>query len=538
MCPIYSSAQAVFRDVTAETGIAFRHTDGSSGRHYIMETVTAGLALFDYDNDGDVDIFFVNGAPLPGTKAQNPPKNALYRNDGGWKLTDVTEQAGVGDTGFGLGVAAADYDNDGDQDLLVNNFGPDVLYRNNGDGTFTDITQKAGLAGDDNFGAGAAFLDIDKDGDLDLYVANYLKFSYDLYGPRYMRGVPVYRDPRQYPACPDLLYRNNGDGTFTNVSNDSGIGKHAGWGMGMVCADYDNDGDTDIFIANDESPNFLFQNDGAGKFEEVGLLAGISYDIHGDEHGNMGVDCGDFDNDGWLDFFVTSYQSQLATLYKNMGDGTFQDVTMTSGAGAGTFPNVTWGNTIADFDNDGDRDIFIASGHLQDNIEKYSDSSTYRQQNILLLNTGDGRFVDASNSSGDGLLVKLSSRGAGFDDLDNDGDLDAVILNSREKPTILRNQTSNGNHWLQIHLQGIKANRDGVGARVNVVAGDLTLIDEVHSGRGYQSHYGTRLHFGLGKRDRVDRIEVRWLGGGTDILENIAPDQLLTIKETQSKGTP
>ena len=530
------SGQVSFRDVTAETGVTFRHTDGSSGRHYIMETVTAGLALFDYDNDGDVDVYFLSGAPLRGSTVKTPPRNELYRNDGGRTFTDVTDEAGVGDTGFGLGVAVSDYDNDGDADIFVNNDGPNVLYRNNGDGTFTDVTKDAGLAGGKFFAAGACFLDMDKDGDVDLYVSNYLKFAFGLYGPRYMRGVPVYRDPRQYEACPDMLYRNNGDGTFTDVSKESGISLHAGWGMGTVCADYDNDGDTDIFIANDESENFLFQNDGTGKFEEVGLIAGIGYDLHGDEHGSMGVDCGDFDNDGWLDFYVTSYQSQLATLYKNMGDGTFQDVTLLTGAGQGTFPNVTWGNTIGDFDNDGDRDIFVACGHLQDNIEKYTDSSTYYEQNILLLNTGEGKFVDASDSSGEGLLVKFSSRGAGFDDLDNDGDLDAVILNSREKPTILRNETANGNHWIQIRLRGVKSNRDGVGARVKVVAGDLSQIDEVHSGRGYQSHYRTRLHFGLGKRDRVDRIEVHWIGGGVDVLKDVAADQLLRITEGQSGG--
>lgn len=531
------SAQVIFKDVTADTGITFRHTDGSSGRHYIMETVTAGLALFDYDNDGDIDIYFINGSLLPVASVEVAPKNELYRNDGGWKFSNVTEQAGVGDTGFGLGVAVADYDNDGDPDLFVNNYGPDVLYRNNGDGTFTDVTKEAGLGGDEHFAAGAAFLDHDRDGDLDLYVSNYLEFTYDLYGPRYMRGVPVYRDPRQYPAAPDFLYRNNGDGTFTNISEESGIAQQRGWAMGMVCADYDNDGDTDIFIANDESANFLFRNDGSGKFDEVGLIAGIAYDLHGDEHGSMGVDCGDFDNDGWLDFLVTSYQSQLASLYRNLGDGTFQDVTLLTGAGTGTFPNVTWGNTIADFDNDGDRDIFIACGHLQDNIEKYSDSSTYFEQNILLLNDGKGKFLDASNTSGDGMLVKFSSRGAAFDDLDNDGDLDAVIVNSREKPTILRNDTSNGNHWIQVRLQGGKTNRDGVGARVTVVANDLTLIDEVHAGRGYQSHYGTRLHFGLGKRDRVDRLEVRWIGGGTDVVENLNANQTVTIREGEGLVT-
>jgi len=539
VCVLWAGAaigQIVLRDVTDETGITFKHMDGGCGRRYIMETVSAGLALFDYDRDGDIDIYFLNGAPLRGTEVKVPPRNALYRNDGGWKFTDVTEEAGVGDTGYGLGVAVGDYDSDGDLDLYLNNYGPNVLYRNNGDGTFTDVTKEAGVDNGFQVGAGTCFLDMDKDGDLDLYVSNYLEFSYEKHVSCTTHGVPVYANPRHYPAVPDTLYRNNGDGTFTDVSAESGVGLHAGWGMGIVCGDYDNDGDTDVFIGNDVAENFLFQNDGTGKFEEVGLLTGAAYDLHGDEQGSMGVDCGDYNNDGWLDFFVTSYQNQLATLYKNLGDGTFQDVTLLTGAGAGTLPNVTWGNSFVDFDNDGDRDLFIACGHLQDNVELYDDTSTYLERNILHMNSGDGKFVDVSDESGDGLLVKLSSRGAGFDDLDNDGDVDVVILNSREKPTILRNDASNGNHWIQIRLKGTKTNRDGVGARVKVVAGDLTLVDEVHSGRGYQSHYGMRLHFGLGKRGHVDRIEVRWIGGGMDVLEDVSVDQLLTIIEGEHQS--
>ena len=453
----------VLRDVTKKTGIIFKHTDGSSGQHYVMETVSAGLALFDYDNDGDIDIYFLNGAPLKGIKFKTPPTNALYRNDGGWKFTDVTEEAGVGDREYGLGVAVGDYDNDGDLDIYTNNYGPNVLYRNNGDGTFTDVTNKAGVTNDSKVGAGACFLDADKDGDLDLYVSNYLDFSYDKHVPILHRGVPAYATPRYYLPLPDNLYRNNRDGTFTDVSESSGVGQHAGWGMGIVCADYDNDGDTDVFIGNDVAENFLFQNDGTGKFEEVGLLSGCAYDLHGDQHGSMGSDCGDYDNDGLLDFYVTSYEDQLATLYRNLGDGLFEDVTMLTGAGAGTLPHVTWGNSFVDFDNDGDIDI--------------------------------------------------------------------VVLNSRREPTILRNDTQSKGHWLQVRLLGINTNRDGVGAHVKVVAGDLTLWDEVHSGRGYQSHYGTRLHFGLGNRDKIDRIEVRWIGGGIDVFKDITVDQLLTITE-------
>ncbi|UCG57764.1 MAG: CRTAC1 family protein [Phycisphaerales bacterium] len=532
------SSGIILRDVTKETGITFQHTDGSSGRRYVVETVTAGLALFDYDHDGDVDIYFLNGAPLKGTKVGAPPKNALYRNEGGWKFTDVTEEAYVGDTGYGLGVAVGDYDNDGDSDVYLNNYGPNVLYRNNGDGTFTDVTKQAGVDNGFEVGAGTCFLDIDKDGDLDLYVSNYLEFSYDKHVSTASAGFPVYANPRFYAPVPDTLYRNNGDGTFTDISKDSGVGAHAGWGMGIVCGDYDNDGDTDVFIGNDVAENFLFANDGTGKFEEVGLMAGFAYDLHGDEQGSMGVDCGDYDNDGLLDFFVTSYQSQLTTLYKNLGDGLFEDVTLTTGAGAATLAYVTWGNSFVDFDNDGDRDIFVACGHLQDNVERYDDTTSYLTRNILLMNTGDGKFVNISDKSGDGMEVKLSSRGAAFDDLDNDGDVDGVVLNSRREPTILRNDSPSKRHWIQICLQGTKTNRDGVGARVEVVAGDLKLMDEVHSGRGYQSHYGMRLHFGLGNRSHVDRIEVRWIGGQVDVFEGVAADQIVTLTEGGTKAKP
>jgi len=525
----------VFTDVTRDTKIAFKHTDGSSGRRYLVETVSAGLALFDCDNDGYVDIYFLNGAPLKGAQGKKPPANALYRNNRDWTFTDVTKQSGLGDTGYGLGVAVGDYDNDGDQDVYVTNYGPNVLYRNNGDGTFTDVTREAGVAGASQVGAGACFLDMDGDGDLDLYVANYLKFSYDTHVTTMADGYPTYVNPRHYPPLPALLYRNNGDGTFTDVSEISGVGRHAGYGMGTICADYDNDGDTDILVANDVFENFLFRNDGRGRFEEVGLVAGFAYKGNGDPSASMGIDGGDYDNDGWLDFFVTSYQNDLTVLYRNLGDGTFQDVTTKTGAGAGTWSKVTWGTTLADFDNDGDRDIFIACGHLQDNVDKYDDVTSYDERNILLENMGNGRFVDVSDTSGDGLKVKLSSRGAGFDDLDNDGDLDVVVLNARREPTILRNDSPSKGHWLQVLLRGVKTNRDGVGARVKVTAGDLTLVDEVHSGRGYQSHYGTRLHFGLGNRDHVDRVEVRWTGGGVDVFKNIAPDRLITLTEGRQR---
>jgi hypothetical protein len=524
-CPIQ------LHDVTAQTGITFVHTDGSSGRRYIVETVCCGLALLDYDRDGDEDIYFLNGAALPGMKVTVPPRNSLYRNDGNWKFTDVTERAGVGDTGYGLGVCAGDYDNDGDLDLYLNNFGPNVLYRNNGNGTFTDVTQRAGVAAGNQVGAGACFLDMDKDGDLDLYVSNYIAFSYEKHHISHMSGFPAYVGPMNYPATADVLYRNNGNGTFTDVSAASGVGDHLGTGMGMICADYDDDGDTDIVVGNDLAANFVFQNDGTGKFKEVGLLAGLAYDLQGTVHGTMAVECADWDDDGRLDFYTTSYQRQLATLYRNIGDGTFEDATRRTGAGAGTYPLVTWGTALLDLDNDGDRDIFIACGHLIDNVDRFDSTTSYHARNIVLMNTGNGKFVNVSDRCGDGLAPKHSSRGAVFGDLDNDGDIDVVILNSRRQATILRNDSPGGNHWIDVRLRGTQTNRDGVGARVEVTAGDLTQIDEVHSGRSYQSDYGKRLHFGLGSRRIVQQIKVRWIGGGVDVARNVGVDQVVTIVE-------
>ncbi len=522
-------------DVTDSSHVDFVHCDGSSGRRYIMETVTAGLALFDFDGDGLIDIYFLNGSALPGAEVTEPPTNALYRNLGGWKFADVTQAAGVGDTGFGLGVAVADYDNDGDPDLFLNNFGPNVLYRNNGDGTFDNVTDEAGVGGGNRLGAGACFLDIDADGLLDLYVANYVHFTYDTHhvAKEGKRGdIPVYVGPLEYPFEPDLLYRNKGGGVFEDVSEQSGVGQLAGSGMGMVACDYDNDGDTDIFVLNDVFRNFLWQNDGTGHFREIGVLSGAAYDGSGDELGSMGIDCGDYDNDGWLDFIMTSYQNELPVLYHNCGNGSLEDVTLKAGvAGEGVFSNVNWGVGLVDLDNDGHRDLFIANGHLMDNVEQFDDTTSYRARNVVLRNIGQGKFENVSDRCGSGLLPSKSSRGAGFDDLDNDGDVDVVILNSREGPTLLRNEAPRENHWLQIRLRGVHSNRDGVGARVTVEAGDLTQTAEVHSGRSYQSHFGSRLHFGLGERSRVDCVRVRWLGGKTDELRDLAADQLLVITE-------
>ena len=523
------------KDVTRQTGITFVHTDGSSGRRYIVESVASGLATFDYNGDGKIDILFLNGAPLPGSPSAPSPRNALYRNDGGWKFTDVTVAAGLADTSYHLGVCVGDYNNDGYPDIYLTNFGPNILYRNNGDGTFTNATKPAGIANGDKVGAGACFLDIDGDGDLDLFVANYCDFTIAKHQTRSINGHSAYAGPAIYGPVPATLFRNNGDGTFTDISRESGIAAHAGTGMGVVSADYDDDGDTDIIVGNDGMANFVWRNDGKGHFEEVGLFTGLAYDRNGVGLGTMGVECGDYNNDGRLDFHMTSYQRQWAILYQNVGRGLFEDVTHRTGAGTGTFNQVTWGNGLVDFDNDGHRDLFIACGHLQDNVHLWDDTTSYEARSILLQNTGQGKFVDVSARSGDGLTVKRSSRGAAFDDLDNDGRIDVVVLNSRREPTILRNESPSRNHWIQIRPRGTRSNRDGVGAKIKVVAGDLVLVDEVHSGRGYQSHYGTHPHFGLGQRTRVDRIEVRWIGGGTNVVQGVEVDRVLHITEDKPR---
>ena len=522
-------------DVTAQTGIQFKHTAGGSGNRYIVESVVAGLALFDYDGDGWTDIYFLNGSPLRGTNVDTPPRNALYRNLGNWRFVDVTESACVGDPGYGLGVTVADYDNDGDRDLYLNNFGPNVLLANNGDGTFSDVTTRAGIPSEQQVGAGACFLDMDADGDLDLYSANYVNFNYDNHIVRMIGRYQFHPGPRDYLGVSDDLYRNNGDGTFDDVSADSGIGAVAGTGMGTVCLDFDSDGDTDIFVCNDAAANFLFQNDGQGRFSEVGLVAGVAYDLQGKENSSMGADCGDYDNDGHLDLFMTDYADESPVLYRNLGIGCFEDATNIARVGSAAVPHVNWGNGFVDFDNDGDRDLFIACGHFMDNIQYIDDRTACDVPNILLMNTGRGRFVDVSDRCGDGLRVVASSRGAAFDDLDNDGDIDVVVLNSGGPPTVLRNDTLPARSWLELELRGVTSNRDGVGARVRVLAGGQAQIAEVHSGRAYQSHFGTRLHFGIGECRLVDSVEVKWPGGEMELFSEIPANSQVNLRQGNAR---
>jgi hypothetical protein len=388
----------------------------------------------------------------------------------------------VGDAGYGLGVAVGDYDNDGLPDVYVSNFGLNVLYRNRGDGTFADATAPAGVARDATVGAGVNFLDVDADGNLDLFVANYVAFTLKNHTVAMVRGAPRYPGPRDYPPQPNRLFRNRGDGTFADVSVESGLAQHPGFGMGTVCFDYDGDGRTDVFVANDQSWNQMFHNDGGGKFSETALAAGTACNFAGEPVSGMGADVGDYDHDGRLDLFTTDYEQERPILFKNLGKGQFEDVAMQAGVNVGALAYVKWGCALADFDNDGRKDIFVGCGHLQQDADAFSDRSSYLALPILFRNAGNGRFVNVSDASGDGMKVKMVARGVACDDLDNDGRIDVIVLNSRREPTVLRNESETGNHWLQVQLRGAKTNRDGVGAAVRVVAGDLVQVDEVHSG--------------------------------------------------------
>ncbi|MXY27713.1 CRTAC1 family protein [Candidatus Poribacteria bacterium] len=522
-----------FTAVTEEAGIQFQHVDGRSGQRYFLETVGSGVAFFDYDADGLPDIYFVNSADLPGSHSPTLPTNRLYHNNGDGTFTDVTEQAGVGDTGYGAGCAAADYDNDGDLDLYVTNFGANVLYQNNGDSTFTDVTQHAGV-GDKRWSLGCAFADYDNDGFVDLYVANYIDFDFETHTNCTQKGVATYCPPESFEGSPDTLYRNNGDGTFTDVTTTAGVYNKDGKGMGVVFGDYDNDGDVDCYVGNDAGENFLYHNNGDGTFTNVGWMAGVEADENGNVQGTMGVDFGDYDNDGRLDLIAVNYQQQPNALYRNDNGSFFTDVSFVAGM-AESLPYVGWGADFFDVDNDGDKDLLIANGHLQDTVEQYDDTTTYPQQNYLLINNGQGRFVNVSMKAGSGLQAREVSRGLATGDYDNDGDLDVLISNANDTPQLLRNDSENHGNWILIHTIGTRSNRAGIGARVKIQTGDLIQIDEVRGGSGYLSQNDLRLHFGIGTHKRIDSIEVSWPSGVVDTIRDVVPNQILTITESATQ---
>jgi len=534
-------------DVTKEAGITFKHVNGWTGKRYFIETMGPGVAFLDYDNDGYLDIYFVNGAELPGITydvgevAETSPTNVLYRNAGDGTFADVTQQAGVGDTGYGVGCCVGDYDNDGHDDFYVTNFGANVLYHNSGDGTFTDVTDKAGVGGGNKWSAGCAFLDYDNDGDLDLYVVNFVYFDFEVEKDRkyLIKGFMVYAAPENFSGRSDTLYRNNGDGTFTDVTQQTGIFNPNGKGLGMVCGDYDNDGDVDIFVANDATPNFLYRNDSVKStkditFTEVALFAGVALSEDGVAENGMGTNMGDYDNDGFLDIVVNNFQGQTSSIYHNEGNGFFMEVSYASGVGEKTLNYLSWGTAFFDYDNDGYQDLFIANGHVHDNIELFDDSTTAAQQNLLLENNRDGTFTNVSQTSGPGLQIKQVSRGAAFGDYDNDGDIDILVVNSNQSPSLLKNEGGNQKNWLMFKTIGTTSNRDGIGARITVKSGQRSQIREVKSGGSYLSQSDMRVHFGLDTATKADVVEIRWPSGLVETFKDVKANQFLVV--TEGKG--
>jgi enediyne biosynthesis protein E4 len=525
------AAPARFVEVTLEAGIDFRYVNGATEHKYLPECMGSGAAFFDYDSDGHLDLFIVNGAYLDQAPPGDPPVDALYRNRGDGTFADVTRTAGVGDPGYGMGAAVGDYDNDGDPDLYVTNYGPNTFYRNQGDGTFADVTRTTGT-GDAGWGTNAAFVDYDRDGDLDLYVANYMDFLLENNQECRQGKARAYCAPTTYPGQSGALYRNRGDGTFADVTRQAGLYSTAGRQLGAVFGDYDNDGDPDLFVANDKTPNFLFRNEGNGTFAEVSTVAGVAYNENGMAESAMGADWGDSDNDGYLDLIVATFQWPPNTLYHNEGDGFFMDATDASGIGRERYPGLGMAPLFLDYDNDGHLDLFVANGHLDPNVQEYDPAATYAQKNQLFRNQGDGTFAEITDQAGPGLQLERVSHGAAYGDYDNDGDVDIFVSDS-DTPhcTLLRNDGGSASHYLMIRTVGSTSNRDGIGTRIEVKAGDLTQIREVRSTSGYLSASDLRVHFGLGPRARADRVELRWPSGAVQVLQDVAADQLLVVRE-------
>jgi len=527
-----------FTNVTAAAGIKFTHLRGNDGIPTNLEIFGPGVCVADYDRDGYQDIYFVNGRDLH--KRGIAARNALYRNNGDFTFTDVTEQAGVPGTGYGLGCVWGDYDNDGYPDLFVTQFGRNVLYHNNGDGTFTDVTGKAGVAGLEfgtQFHSGATFFDYDRDGYLDLYVGGYVDLGPD--APRYctVGAVKTSCPPSAYQGTADILYHNNGDGTFTNVTKAAKIFQPRGKNLAVGAADYDNDGWPDLFVANDGINSYLYHNEKNGTFDEIGTISGMGLASGGYAMAAMCISFGDYLNDGNLDLFITDFQQNSDHLWRNDGKGSFDEVTEQAGIALPTKGVLGFGGGFFDYDNDGWLDLFVANGHVYPEVEQASADVKFKQINTLLHNEGNGKFVEKTKSAGSGFATAYVGRGVAFADFDNDGFLDLIVGNNGDPPLLLRNGGGNGNHFLNLRLVGHKSNRDGLGARVKITAGGLSQIREIYGGGSYLSQSDLRANFGLGKITKVDRIEINWPSGIKQVFRDAEADRFYQIDENSDAMT-
>ncbi len=536
-----SNSPVQYVDVASQAGLTVPNVwGGIDHKRSIIEAKGSGLAFFDFDNDGWLDIYLTNGNRLDANwPAGKEPTSHLYKNNRDGTFTDVTQKSGLGRTGWQTGVCVGDYDNDGWDDLFCCFWGHNILFHNNGNGTFTDVTRKAGLYQEQiRWGAGCTFLDYDRDGHLDLFVCNYLKLdpekipSADNTSFCQWKGVPTMCGPRGLPGDTNILYHNNGNGTFTDVSEKSGILKPGPrYSITAVSYDFDNDGWPDIYVAVDSEPSILFKNNHDGTFTDVAVMAGCAYNDNGHEQAGMGVAVADYDCDGWFDIFKTNFADDVCNLYHNNGDGTFSDMTFNAGIGINN-SYVAWGCGFVDYDNDGWPDIIQINGHVYPEIDAYNFGQTFKNPRLVYKNLANGKFKDVSSEMGPGISERFSSRGAAFGDYDNDGDIDVLILNMNDLPSLLRNDGGNKQNWIKLKLLGTKCNRTAIGARVRVITGKHVQMDEVHSGSSVMSQSDLRLHFGLGQVDTVDVIEVKW--PTTQKIERftqVKANQILNIRE-------
>jgi enediyne biosynthesis protein E4 len=534
-----SSATLQFENIIESSKIRFQLRNSVSPQHFSIETMLGGVAVFDYNNDGLLDIFFANGAAIPSLEKSDPSYwNRLYRNNGDGTFTDVTESAGLKGIGYSMGVAAGDYDNDGFVDLYVTGVNRNQLFHNNGDGTFTDVTEKAGVGGTVSgigkaWAVAAGWFDYNNDGRLDLFVVNYLNYDIKTARTCPVDGVPAYCSPNDFQGTPNILYRNNGDGTFTDVSQSSHISKYVGKGMGLAFGDYDNDGFTDIFVSNDTYQNFLLHNNGDGTFTDAALLSGVQYNESGKNMAGMGADFRDIDNDGKPDIFQTSMFGDSFQLYHNVGDGQFQDISSESNVTLFSSRLTAWGTGIYDFDNDGLKDLFTADAEILDTSMRIS-HRPFPLPNGLFHNRGNLAFEDWSARVGADFARPAAHRGAAFGDFNNDGRMDVVISVINSAPQLLMNHSNSPNHWIILKLTGTKSNRDALGTRIRIETAHGAQFNQATTAVGYNSSSDKRVHFGLGDATEIQKIELDWPSGIRQVLTNVKADQVLSITEAQN----